>query len=579
MIESAAKTTVSALLSKNDSGTEFFYTIPPYQREYAWNKNQWDNLFDDLMDNDEGYFIGSLICILGEKNEAIVIDGQQRLTTLNLLLLAIYYKLEELYHNQKFTANKSYLRKFLSTQEFFSYNEKIRLTPSIQNNNQKDYFHLVNKVVNEDKNNPPTNYGNRRIAKAFSHFKKRVEEHVEESIDKLFSLLDKVTSACVVRIDTKDEASAFTLFESINNRGIPLTPMDLIKNSMISNLKSQDAEKTNQQWQNIVKNLNDYDIQVRYLRHFYQAFRPTNLIFDATKGKDKITKNELIQIYTNAIKQKPEDVLKELTKKAITYQVLSFPEEITSDNQFIQYQDKLIDLRKLGIAPAYTLLLFLFEQYPMADFTTLLNYLEQWFIARHLTNVPASNSLDQIFIEATKKQHNNYDQEKLIDELQKHIPSSARIREALKSKNLYEDNTVLIRYILVYLERQLRTNEDKVDFWEVTKGQKLIWSVEHIYPRTPKEGEWADDCKEWLHSLGNLTLTAYNSSLSNSSFEKKVNVKDDRGKDIGLKSGKVEINNYLRDKIKWTPEYIKERGKELENQFISQLSLVIKGED
>lgn len=124
MIESAAKTTVSALLSKNDSGTEFFYTIPPYQREYAWNKNQWDNLFDDLMDNDEGYFIGSLICILGEKNEAIVIDGQQRLTTLNLLLLAIYDKLEELYHNQKFTANKSYLRKFLSTQEFFSYNEK-----------------------------------------------------------------------------------------------------------------------------------------------------------------------------------------------------------------------------------------------------------------------------------------------------------------------------------------------------------------------------------------------------------------------------------------------------------------------
>ena len=90
MIQSAQQITISALLSKNNEGREFQYLIPPYQREYAWNKNQWDNLFDDLTENDKGYFLGSMICILGEQDEATVIDGQQRLTTLNLLLLAIY---------------------------------------------------------------------------------------------------------------------------------------------------------------------------------------------------------------------------------------------------------------------------------------------------------------------------------------------------------------------------------------------------------------------------------------------------------------------------------------------------------
>lgn len=67
MIQSAKQITISALLSQDSEGKTFQYIIPPYQREYAWNKNQWDNLFDDLSENDKGYFLGSLICILGKK--------------------------------------------------------------------------------------------------------------------------------------------------------------------------------------------------------------------------------------------------------------------------------------------------------------------------------------------------------------------------------------------------------------------------------------------------------------------------------------------------------------------------------
>ena len=582
MIQSAKQITISALLGQDSEGKTFQYIIPPYQREYAWNKNQWDNLFDDLSENDKGYFLGSLICILGEENKATVIDGQQRLTTLNILLLAIYSKLKKMLkddNNQKIMiSNKSYNKAWLNLDEFLIYNDKtLKLTPSIQNNNQTDFDYLVRWIVKGENNNKPANFGNRRIAKAFNHFSERIETTIEDSIKELFDFLDKVTSACVVRIDTQDDTSAFILFESINNRGVPLTPMDLIKNTMISYIKNKTAEETNFEWQKIVNNISDYDVQVRYLRHFYQAFKPINLIFNSANGKEKITKNDLIKTYTEVIKGKSknvnaEDVLGELTKKSQLYKFLSYPENIQEqDELWIKYKNKLLDLKKLGIAPAYTLLLFLFEKHPQQNFANLLNYIEKWFMIRHLTDSPATNRLDEIFIRATKTQHNEYNEEILLDELQKELPSQKRIEEALQSNTLYDDNPALIRYILISLEQQHRTAENQVDFWAVNQKGKAIWSVEHIYPQKPKEGEWYEDCKERLHSLGNLTLSAYNSNLSNRSFEEKAEVKDEKGNNIGLKSGNVKINDYLLNKDKWCLEYIKERGNQLRETFLKYI--------
>lgn len=571
MIQTAAQTTVKALLSENN-GAKYHYVIPPYQREYAWTKNQWDNLFDDLTNSDKGYFLGSLICILdgnvGDSIEATVIDGQQRLTTLNLLLLALYKKIKPLNEDRKVIENDDYQEARLAFKKYFlnhSDHKLPRLTPSIQNNNLADYTYLVRNIVHGNDSSKPDNYGNRRIAKAFNHFTERIENYAGDDVDTLFKLLDKITAACVVRIDTQDAASAFILFESINNRGVPLTPMDLIKNSMISSLKNQSAEQINEEWQQIINNLNDYDVQVRYLRHFYQAFKPIGLIWDKDKGKDKITKNDLIQTYTAVIKQQPEKLLHELTVKSEIYKALSFPENITEDNTFIRYQNKLVDLKKLGIAPAYTLLLFLFDQYPQQDFSGLLNYIEQWFMVRHLTNIPATSRTDDIFITAAKTQHKKYDEAALIAQLQQALPDVKYIKQSLESPDLYEDNAHLTRYILVYLEQKQRTAENAVDFWANNKG-KPVWSVEHIYPQKPKTGEWPDDCKDWLHSLGNLTLSAYNSNLHNSSFTEKS-----QKKDIGLKSGNVKINDYLRDKTEWNAEHIKKRGEELIEAFLSSL--------
>ena len=595
MIKKASQSTVHALLSKNDDNTEYCYLIPPYQREYSWRKEQWDNLFDDIAENDVGYFLGSVICIVpdGEKTklqEAQVIDGQQRFTTLNLLLLAVYSKIAGMIAHPAAQAmivtNRKYNLAWLQLYDYFLSGEQQqhRLTLSIQNNNKSDYAHQMLFVFSkETERDAPTNFGNRRIAKAFKHFSGKIDAFLQEhdddtgkQVEALFNLLEKITSACVVRIDTEDATSAFILFESINNRGMPLTPVDLIKNSMIGTLNK--PEETNRTWQQLVNNLNDYDVQVRYLRHFYQAFKPAGRIFNPESGKEKITKNDLIKTYTEIIKEKKDKVLTELVEQSEIYKVFAFPEDIDSDNRFTCYQGKLQDLKKLGTAPSHTLLLYLFVYYPEQDFSALLDYLEQWFMIRHLTNIPATNKLDSIFIEAVNTQLKGYDEDALIGSLSKELPNRERIKQDLESTTLYSDNPHLVRCILTYLEQKQRTRENRPDFWELTKNGKPVWSVEHIYPQKPKAGEWPEDCKDRLHALGNLTLSAYNSNLSNRSFTEKAHIPeaDNDSNDIGLKSGNVKINDYLLEHVvddQWSAERIDARGKCLIEQFMGWLNL------
>lgn len=592
MIKQTITQTIRALLSKENDGTkEYRYVIPPYQREYSWQRDQWDELFDDIQESDEGYFLGSMICILKTEDSyqiIDVVDGQQRLTTLSLLLLAIYKTIKELRKNHEEIKNKisddrKLSKVWLAFNDYFVSDdeENIRLLPSIQNFNRDDYNYLVKtNILDKNDINKPKYFENRRINKAFVYLCKRITDILQnknpsQQLDELLSLHNKISTASVVRIDTEDEASAFILFESINNRGTSLLPMDLIKNSLIASLQKKDnqindPQRTNEVWQTIIKNINNSKSQISYLRHFYQAFKPVGNLFNATKGTDKITKTKLIPVYTEAIRNNADEILRNLTDKSEIYKIFIYPDQIKDCPSYEKYTNKLTDLHKLSAIPSYTLLLYLFSQYPDKDFSKLLQYLEKWFIIRHLTNIPTANRLDDIFINLVKTQLKEYDEQKLIDELRKFLPRQERIKADLQDKNLYDDNPNLVRYLLIYLEKMHRTAENQTDFWKEKSKKVPIWSVEHIYPQTPKDGEWDNNCKPLLHSLGNLTLSAYNSNLSNRSFNQKAHIQEN-GKDIGLKSGNVKINDYLQNKTEWTAEDIKERGDILIEQFLQSL--------
>ena len=273
MIENVANLPIEKLLGKNNSNQEILYKIPPYQREYAWGKLQWENLFNDLDENDEGYFLGSIICITNDDNVLDVVDGQQRLTTVSILLNVIlnYINTYNREHPEErildLAENEEYANSWVTLKKLlYVKNKKQKLTLSIQNNNNEDYLYVLSRNKLLELQNKPANFGNRRVSKAYEYFAQRFFDKDENDeiifdIKKVYKYLQKVLSASLVKIEVKDSSSAFILFESINNRGIPLTPIDLIKNSIIGEMEKNGYKKpedTNEEWQTIIENIEGF---------------------------------------------------------------------------------------------------------------------------------------------------------------------------------------------------------------------------------------------------------------------------------------------------------------------------------
>ena len=196
MIKSVNNYPISQLF---DPESNVIYSVPMYQREYTWNKGQWETLFDDVYENENGYFLGSIICI-NQSDDALqsqqleVVDGQQRLTTISILFAAVY----------------GYL------------------------------CGVIKKPVEK-----LANAGNRRIYKAFNFFQSKLEALFEENNDigEVLNYLDKLNQACLVKIEVSSHSDAYTLFESLNNRGVPLTAIDLIKNKLLAKLDVSHTEQ------------------------------------------------------------------------------------------------------------------------------------------------------------------------------------------------------------------------------------------------------------------------------------------------------------------------------------------------
>lgn len=576
MITETSQKTVKSLFTTDDKGNSYKYIIPPYQREYSWKEEQWESLFNDIYENEAGYFLGSIICISSETNELDVIDGQQRLTTLSILLLSLYEKLS--HHYNDFFSNKSLAKKFLDLEEYFLDDNDFRISPSIQNNNEEDYYYLAGKILDK-KHILPKNYGNRRIAKAFKYFSERIELEIadfdiDDKIKFLFLLLDKISSSLIVKINTRDASSAFVLFESINNRGMVLTPIDLIKNTLISKLGGNQPGIINNEWQEVIKNVNDYESQVRFLRHYYNIFSNLNKYKFNVKCDEvnKATKSTLIKIYSEIIKNNGSELIKDLIDKSTIYNNLIEPRHICENSNYANYKTSLENLNRIGAVPANALLLYLFEYHNDKDLSGIIKFLEKWFIIRHITNTPSTNKLDGIFIEMIKLLDNHGTLDDVMESLLAELPEKKIIENKLITSNIYDFSSNLTKCLLVNIERNLLTKESVKDYWALntengSRQPKPVWTVEHIYPRNPKKGDIDEECEDLKDTLGNLTITAYNGNLSNRSYAEKL-VLEKEGKEIGFNSENIKINELLKDEVEWKSSNIETRGKWLVEKFL-----------
>jgi uncharacterized protein with ParB-like and HNH nuclease domain len=586
MIKSVGHRSISEIFGIEE---KMKYAVPKYQREYIWGRDNWENLLNDLLDSDEGHFLGSILCVdkgtdFLDVKPVEIIDGQQRLTTISLLYATIYNRfLREDRDDEDFITEKNNLKYRLIQKRA----KGIKLELSSQNKNFEDYNSVIcNELRLYEEFDKPAHAGNRQIYRTYRYFEDKLSEfdYIE-----LLDLLKKVNEAAVVKIEVENYADAFDLFESLNNRGEPLSPIDLIKNKALSEFEKKKIKSIDDafnEWKKLIDNLPDYSVQERFLRQYYNAFRYKEKI--RIKGVSKATRSILIKIYEKLINQDVELIFNDLVEKSKTYRLFLEPEEKGKNHK---YYKGLMDLRRIGAAPSYTFLLYLFEGHE--DNTELIeesiNFLVKYFVRRNLTDFPGTRDLDKIFIDLIgecEKNKNNLTPSFIIRYLM-HSESFSNMKmfkEKLES-NIYEENAAAARFILCKLEEKHQTREIYRDLWERDRSNKFIWTIEHIFPEgknIPKE--WIDMMAdgdeekakelqiEYVHKLGNLTLTGYNSKLSNFSFEKKRDRKDSEGRYIGYKNG-LYLNKKLKDKNSWTIEDIQNRTDELVKEVLGMFSI------
>jgi uncharacterized protein with ParB-like and HNH nuclease domain len=584
MIQNTANRPLSELLSADNKIT---YHIPRYQREYVWSKWNWEALFDDIEESEGSHFLGSIICINTQSDTSLpasleLVDGQQRMTTITLLYLALYDYLAEFNPDPEGMAAKMELY-LLENRLVLHDKDLTRLSPSLANHNLEDYRFLFSSVSKEIRQPKPKNLGNRRLRKAFVYFADRLRAEVDGTPIFNFAsakkYLERLNSATLVKIDVATHADAFTLFETLNNRGVPLSAIDLIKNKLLGELERKDGpgalDKNFQRWNRLLYNLtDDYKTQERFLRQFYNAFRLEEDI--AVEKVNKALRSNLIRVYETLIDRDVNGVFDRIEEASEIY-----AGHLQYDNE--EYSNELgralRNLDNVGGADTYMLLLYVVKRFGVSEEEKirLINLLCRYTIRRNVTDSPPTRDLTNYFMDMIEDLNAlpayDYDTVKAII-VTRGRPAADEVFQEKLSGDLYEENVGATRYVLSAIElADTQTKERYVDFY--ARNKKLfVWTVEHILPQGENiPADWVTMIakgdrkvaeqvrKEYVHKLGNLTLTGYNSQLSNFSLDRKQDRKKD-DKYVGYKNG-LNLNEDIASVTTWTKEQIEDRTHKL----------------
>ena len=601
MINSVEDPTVANILSTDMLK---IYDIPRYQREYTWNQRDWANLYDDITQNDAGYFLGSFIVVNGTVNSKMdtihyeVIDGQQRLTTLSLLLAALYTRIME--HKDSIDDDMMLddIRPLRNRLILKSDKSKTRVIPQVQNHNLEDYRWILKEHIGLDAvMQKPKFLGLRKMSKAFNYFYDRLGEDVEgrDEIECVRCLLDicrLVCSAVVVQITVDSHADAYTLFASLNNRGVPLSAVDLIKNMLLGKVAGVDDEQLDyyfERWQEVLHNLgDDYKAQERFFRQNYDAFRrEVNKPFVGESGSQLplgsvATRSNLLKIYEKRMESDDGalKVLDELTENSALYSRIIGLDQESPD---FELSHQLLELSRAQGVASYLMLLFLFKkqnQLELKDETLalLVKLLVCFFVRRNLTDTPPTRDLERLFISICESLESEglkgvaaaeYIKKRLVDV----SASDASFKERLEGP-IYDVNPDMTRYILTVIASPSVTKEMK-PLWERYASGNYVWTIEHIFPQGKNiPDEWVrmvadgdmskavEVQEKQVHTLGNLTITGYNSKLSNMPFVTKRDRKDVYGANVGYRNG-LNLNDELVNTDTWTGEQIQRRTNKL----------------
>ncbi|MCK5743023.1 MAG: DUF262 domain-containing protein [Chlorobi bacterium] len=546
----ASQQKLDSFISKNK--TQFI--IPVYQRNYDWeSKKECKRLFDDILkacsaDEEDSYFIGSIVFIhdgiyTSGVNQLTIIDGQQRLTTISLIYMALYqYALEVGDIDTKEEIYETYL-----CNKRFDEKLKLRLTE----NNDKAMMFLLNNGGNEK-------YGEySRIIENYRYVKDRLNKN---NIQEIMNGLSKLIFVEISLERGKDDPQR--IFESLNSTGMDLSSADLIRNYILIDLPKEDQENIYKKyWMNIEKYCtvkeNNKSRVSDYIRDYLtmKSGKIPNI---------KNVHNEYQEKYKFHSIDDIEQELSELKKYAYQYnRLINFSDVVDKD---IRQQLKYISKLEINVANPFLLEVLNDYENNIIEKSVLIELLEliQSLVFRRFVVGLPTNSLNKIF----QNLYSKVDTSDYLHSVQKALvkkigvqrfPKNIEFMNSLKDKDVYHINSKKRVYLLDRLENY--NNNELV----IVDGNSQI-TIEHIFPQTPDK-EWKELLGEHeyniminkhLNSIGNLTLSGNNGSLGNKSFAFKRDLKDK-----GYKASRLFLNKYLSSLNKWDVSQLSIRSEQL----------------
>lgn len=527
---------------------EHLLTVPNYQRSYKWEDEHIKSLFSDLsraIDNNESeYFLGTVVLSKKEGTKELeIVDGQQRITTVVIFLSAI----------RNYFVSKGKSQSANSIQADFISNFDTRNEENVAKlklgNQDRTFFQKY--IIDNNNDEKPTKGSHQRIIRTKEEATEKVSIISALSETQLHNwkdfILDKLK---VVSIIVSSNANAFTLFETLNDRGLILAQTDLLKNHLFSRAGDY-IDEVQFMWvemaAKIEEDLGESSI-LNYIKHFWSSR------YGLTREKNK----ELYKSISEA-KKSPTDVrdfVKELNDDTKLYLAI-FNHKDNYWTEHTENSKKYVEtLNYLELEQYRPLVLSILKRFnDKKEVEMSLKLIVTWVVRNLITGSLGGGALESEYAELAKKIFTSEikTSSKFKDNL-KNIPSDQAFKDRLLTVSLSKEK--LSRYYLRAIESQYKGNGTPEC---IVDSDPNIVDLEHILPKKPKEGEWTnftqEDVQEYKNRLGNLTVMSKkkNSDFKSDPFDKKKEV---------YKNSEIKITKEIEEKYpEWNKESINKRQK------------------
>lgn len=549
----AGETTLNKLLN-----TSRQFIVPIFQRNYSWQKSQYEQLWFDILraskfKEKQNHFIGSIVYIdmgtpAGRPQQLLLIDGQQRLTTISILLCAIKDYVQKFNLETKLINLAKIKNQFLYNSDEID-EDRYKLLLNVQD--KETYIKLIDNTI-FTVNKPATN-----IIKCYEFFYERIEDFIKQhgQIDEIYAGIFKL-SLVSISLD-KDSDNPQMIFESMNSTGKDLSQTDLLRNYLLMDLTPEKQTRLYKTYWKPMEELFGEDIYKNDVNKFDYFIRDFLTLKSDIGYICKIN-----NVYENFKRYYLDNncekfaVLKDLFTYAKYYACIDLLQE--NDDELKLYWQKF---KKLDSHVVYPFLLKLYDDYSRQilikeDFKKILQVVISYLWRRAICEIP-TNSLSKTFAtlyQAVDKDDyvNSVIKAFVFKSSYKRFPSDYEVREKLQTKDIYHFR--LRKYLLEALENYYHKEPIDLNTANYTIEHIMPQNIEHNLSWQQMLGEdWQEVHSLYLHTLGNLTITGYNAEMSNKSFGEKVNGES------GFKHSHLKLNESIAQCDVWNKKAIQRR--------------------